>query len=106
MLVTTVRENCTCKTKVHLLVFNIFYALLGYLDRYISVAMLYVNTPVSCSTRLHLPHLALSGPGWHWIGIFAELWVVSTLWYQNTQGFKKYSVQVVHNFNALAVDNK
>jgi len=59
MLVTTVQENCICKTKVNLLVFSIFYALLGYLDRYISVAVLYVNTPVSCSTRLHLPHLAL-----------------------------------------------
>jgi len=106
MLVTTVQENCICKTKVHLLVFNIFYALLGYLDRYISVAVLSVTTPVSCSARLHLPHLALSGSCWHWTGIFAEPWVISILWYQNTQCFIKYCVQVVHNFNALAIDNK
>ena len=41
MLVFTVQENCIHKTKVHLLVFNIFYAMLGYLDRYIRVAVLY-----------------------------------------------------------------
>jgi len=106
MLVTTVQENCICKTKVHLLGFKIFYALLGYLERYISVAVLYINTPLSCSKRLHLPHVALWGPGWHWNGIFAEPWMVSILLYQNTQGFIKYSVQLVHNFNTLAVDNK
>jgi hypothetical protein len=71
MFVTTVQENCICKTKVHLLVFNIFYALLGYLDRYIRVAVLYVNTPVSCSTRLHLIWLSqdLAGTGLGYYGI-------------------------------------
>ena len=90
MLVTTVQENCICKTKVHLLVFNIYYALLGYLDRYISVAVLYVNTPVSCSTRLHLPHLAQdlagTGPGY----LPKRGW--SAYYGIKTHGFIKYSV--------------